>query len=359
MRASSNFTVRLGPASFKGGWAMSRRGLLAGLAAAPLLPALAAAQDTTPAPNPAQTPTPPTGQNPAAPSTADTADIAARTDADEHLSIDVMVNGTGPYHFVVDTGAERTVLADTIANGLGLIRGETVLVDGLALKIPATTVTIDKLAFGPFTRKALILPVLSRTLLGCDGYLGLDAISHACVTFDFAHHLLRIDQSSGMFAEYDPLHQSSRVQLAGNDGRLRTADCWVDGVVTTAFIDTGAEISIGNLALHAALNQRKQPPTDLGRIELVGITGGQAIGTMIPIRHIKLQEINFTNGTLAIADVPNFENWGLATRPALLIGMDFLRQFGSVAIDYRAREIRFDLAGALEDGPPNASIAHV
>ncbi|WP_157138895.1 hypothetical protein [Asticcacaulis biprosthecium] len=36
-------------------------------------------------------------------------------------------------------------------------------------------------------------------------------------------------------------------------------------------------------------------------------------------------------------------------RPSLLIGMDYLRQFASVTLDYRARDIRFELSAA----PPN------
>ena len=45
-----------------------------------------------------------------------------------------------------------------------------------------------------------------------------------------------------------------------------------------------------------------------------------------------------------IADVPNFTTWNLSSAPAVLIGMNFLRQFGKVSIDYRDKVIRFDLA---------------
>jgi hypothetical protein len=46
-----------------------------------------------------------------------------------------------------------------------------------------------------------------------------------------------------------------------------------------------------------------------------------------------------------------FDIWGLSNRPALLIGMNYLREFASVAIDYRLKEIRFDLASLLVAGP--------
>jgi hypothetical protein len=46
-----------------------------------------------------------------------------------------------------------------------------------------------------------------------------------------------------------------------------------------------------------------------------------------------------------------FDIWGLTKRPALLIGMNYLRQFASVAIDYRLKEIHFDLASLPIAGP--------
>ncbi|MBW8882505.1 MAG: aspartyl protease family protein, partial [Asticcacaulis sp.] len=240
---------------------------------------------------------------------------------------------------------------------LGLVRGEEVLVDGLARQIPAETVTLAELAFGPFKHKDLLIPVLPRTLLGCDGYLGLDVINNTRVTFDFAHNILRVDTGRGEL-DRDPgyllthRHDSTKVNMSGSQGRMRASDCWVDSIRTTAFIDTGAEVSVGNLPLINALKRRKVPPPELGRIVLIGVTGGQAVGEIIPIRGIRLQELNFSNGTLAIADIPNFATWGLADRPALLIGMDFLRQFGRVSIDFRSREIRFELAGGIPAQPP-------
>jgi hypothetical protein len=58
---------------------------------------------------------------------------------------------------------------------------------------------------------------------------------------------------------------------------------------------------------------------------------------------------------LVIADFLVFDAWGLRHRPALLIGMNLLRQFGRVSIDYWLKELRFDLAGY--SSPPKPLIA--
>jgi hypothetical protein len=47
---------------------------------------------------------------------------------------------------------------------------------------------------------------------------------------------------------------------------------------------------------------------------------------------------------LAIADLQIFELWGLTKTPALLIGMNYLRSFSRVSIDYGREEFRFEMA---------------
>ncbi len=269
--------------------------------------------------------------------------LAARTDDESHLTIEVHINGQGPFRFVVDTGSEQTAIADNVAQALGLAHGPPVSVDGIARRIPADTVQIAQLQVGPFHHNNLRLPVLPRQYLFADGYLGLDVIDGSRVTFDFKTHELRIDHSL-LETVYNPM-EVTKVQVYGSSGRLRAGDCTVDGVSASAFLDSGAEVSVGNEALKTALMKRNPALADLGPLSLSGVTGGQITGRIVPLKMIQLQDLRFTDCTLVIADVPNFGTWSLERNPALLIGMDFLRQFNSVTIDYRAKEIRFDLAG--------------
>ncbi len=101
--------------------ASSRRAFLAMFGASAIAPA-AFGQSIVPGQALPQTPTPVPGQNP--PSDSDIARIAAGTDLSRHLTIAVMINDKGPYHFVVDTGAELSVLADNVAQALGLVNGK-------------------------------------------------------------------------------------------------------------------------------------------------------------------------------------------------------------------------------------------
>ncbi len=285
----------------------------------------------------------------------DTASLAARTDANSHLTVEVRINGA-PYHFVIDTGAERSVIADDVAAALALPNGRPVMVDGISRRIQAPTVIVEDLTFGPFSRKGLILPILPRRSVIADGYLGLDAINGSRVTFDFKNNGLTIEQPKSRFLPEEPGVEMTRVKAHGAAGHLRVVDCLVDSIAATAFIDTGAEVSVGNPALLEALKSRNKGLLETGAMVLSGVTGGEITGQVVPISRISLQQLAFTNGSLVMADVPDFDTWDLRERPALLIGMDYLRQFSRVSIDYRSKIIRFELSMAPPRPTPGVEV---
>src|SRR3569832_297009 len=90
-----------------------------GLAFALSLAAAAALQPapfTQPAPQPAPPAPltePPVGMTPAA-------DLLGFGNADERMTVPVTIGTGGPYHYIVDTGAQRTVISRELAGSLRL-----------------------------------------------------------------------------------------------------------------------------------------------------------------------------------------------------------------------------------------------
>ena len=288
----------------------------------------------------------------------DATPVNAATDAASHLRVDVHINGHGPYHFVVDTGADHTILASEVAAELGLPLDEQVMVRGVVRAVLTETVSIRTMTFGSITKRHLRVPTLPRSLLDADGYLGLDFLDGHRVTFDFRNHLLEISEPRGRFSANWLRGNEARIGVSGSSGHLRTLDCMVDGVLATAFIDSGAEVTAANGPLLAALARRNPDFHDAGGIRLIDITGGEILGHVAVARRIRLTEaLIFTDCPLVIADFLVFDVWGLRQRPALLIGMNLLRQFGRVSIDYGLQELRFDLAAYRS--PPKPLITMV
>jgi len=308
----------------------SRRRFVSGGAASVFLPTALAKAQTIP-PN---APLPPD----------EAAKIAAERDAASHLTVGVMIDGKGPFRFVVDTGADRSVIADDVAAALGLPIQQQVMVAGVVLTIPAETVRVGTLSFGPIARNDLTVPILPRALLRADGYLGLDAIDGSRVTFDFKNRALMVASPYHRQSYEVVPPEEARVRVIGEAGHLRSVNCRADGVRTTTFIDTGAEISVGNAKLLSALMEIDPTYLRLETVPLTGVTGGTVQGHITTIKSVHLDSLTFDGCNIVVANLQIFDLWGLRDKPALLIGMNFLREFDRVSIDYGSKELRFDLA---------------
>lgn len=283
---------------------------------------------------------------PAEPS-RDITSVDAGRDRNNLLTIEVMINGKGPFRFVVDTGADRSVLADSTAAAIGLIPSGLVMVEGVVRTVQAGAVHVDHIAFGAVERENLVLPLLPRAWLGADGFLGLDMLADSLVTLDFREKKLMVERAQRFWQINYSRIAENKVQAEGANGHLRALNCRVDGVRTSVFLDTGAEISVANPALFDALCADNLGYALTARtIQIAGVTGGALDGRVAPFRQIRIHGMLFTDGTFAVADMQIFHLWGLEEKPALLIGMNFLRQFSKVSVDFGRKEFRFEVSQA-------------
>jgi hypothetical protein len=230
--------------------------------------------------------------------------------------------------------------------------GARVLVDGIIRSTHTDTALVSRMRFGSAERRDFWVATLPRQMLKADGILGLDVLDGRKITFDFKRHLLTIGAPRPYFSIAWTGEREERVRARGDSGHLRSIDCFVDGVRATAFIDSGAEVSACNSSLFAALKSRNAAQGTSGSVLLSGVTGGKVEGTLTPVDRIQLQELSWTNCALVVADFEIFKIWGLKRTPALLIGMNLLRSFARVAIDYRRKEISFELTNSRVTQPP-------
>jgi len=283
--------------------------------------------------------------------------VHAASAFDNRLTTQVYINGRGPHSFLVDTGAERTLIAAEVAAQLALPRGRRVLVEGIIRDEPAVLVQIASLRMGSLVCPPLEVPVLPHKLLEADGYLGLDVLDKHRVVLDFRAGTLSVMRPQGFFAALWEHSDEAVVHTLGSSGRLRASDCKVGDVRAAAFIDTGAEVSVANPALYAALQQTARDRLlARGSVELYGITGGSVIGLATNIKDIRLGELHLTYTPFVVAPLEVFDVWGLREEPALLLGMDCLRRFARVSIDYGRKELRFEVASARTVQPLEAGL---
>jgi hypothetical protein len=115
----------------------------------------------------------------------------------------------------------------------------------------------------------------------------------------------------------------------------------------TVVLDTGSEVTIGNDALRRKLEAKTRLPQTMP-IELVSVTGDPVKADYTRVKQIRLGGVLIRDLPVAFADVHPFRQLELTDRPALLLGMDALRLFDRVSVDFASRKVRFlspDLSG--------------
>jgi predicted aspartyl protease len=250
---------------------------------------------------------------------------------------DVMVNGQGPFRFVVDTGANRSVISRALADRLALERigsSQVNAVNGSAVRDIARTARIEA---GALRLTNLETPVLDSDVLGqADGLLGTQGLSGKRLLFDNANQTLVISQGSPRGAP----RGFSVAPLTLRFGRLAMAQAQIGKVRFKAVIDTGAEAAVANTALIRALTAADEAVDPQMEVTVTGATNVASPARWTILPRLRMGAIEVVMVETAVADLHVFDLWGLSQEPAMIVGMNILRQTEAFAIDYRARELQ-------------------
>ncbi len=258
-------------------------------------------------------------------------------DRAERMTVPVSIEGSGPFSFVIDTGAERTVISRRIADQLALDGEEPAQLMSIAGTSMVDMVYVPRLTLGQKSYEGLISPVLAARHIGADGILGLDGLQDQRILFDFVTNQITIEDTDQ--ARSRPKSREIVVTAKRRSGQLIFTDATIAGIKVNVIIDSGAQVSIGNRALQKRLQRRAK---ELGDDNLLIAVTGETLGVEFGrLREFRIGRARFSSLLVAFADAPPFERFGLADKPTLLMGMDVLRKFDQVAIDFPNRKIHF------------------
>lgn len=263
--------------------------------------------------------------------------LAVQTDRARRMTVPVRLGDRGPFLFLIDTGAQNTVISDVLAQRMALIPNAKATVVGVAGSQLVDTVEIEEIVMGRRSFYGLVAPVLDSSHIGADGIVGIDGLQGQRVMLDFRRNVMLIDDARGAG---DDRGFEIVVTARRRSGQLIMTNALIDGVRVDVVIDTGAETSIGNRALQRALSRRSTSAPE----ELTSVTGQTIMADIGFGSRLELGGVTFTNVKLAYADSPAFPALDLDRKPAVLLGMAQLRLFNRVAIDFGSRKVLFDAA---------------
>lgn len=272
---------------------------------------------------------------PAPPTVPD--ELLAFNDNGSRMTVPVTIGTSGPYRFIVDTGAERTVISRELAGTLGLARGRDVRVTAMAGVANVGTVVIPMISVGTITGAQIEAPAFEYRHLGALGMLGIDTLQNHAVTIDFDNKVMTVTPSTKVKKTRPAAPDEIIVHAKNLLGQLVVTDAFYRDKRIRVIVDTGSVVSMGNLALKKQVARRRR----IQAISLLSVTGEFLQADYTQIDQVKVAGVDIANLPVAFADAAPFKHFGLTDKPALLLGMDALRLFRRVKIDFPNREVRF------------------
>jgi predicted aspartyl protease len=267
-------------------------------------------------------------------------------DASRRMTVPVMIGGAGPFGFIVDTGAERTVISRELARRLTLTEGQPLRLATIGGTMTAPSYRVAALAMTNLTLGPIEAPALYGSHIGAAGLLGVDMLQGRRVLVDLRKEQMTVSHSRPRARPLIRDEDAIVVTARRLGGRLILSDARIDGKRVDLIVDTGAQTSVGNMALMRLVRDRRQHRFDFTPTTLIGVDGDPIAAEKTVVRRVLIEGMDINDLTIAFADSSAFRALGLQDRPALLLGMDGLRLFERVELDYANRRIIFDLPDA-------------
>jgi predicted aspartyl protease len=252
----------------------------------------------------------------------------------------VLINGSGPYRLVLDTGATHSAIVAQVATSLGIPVSDfsNVRVTGVTGSAMVPTVAVNRMEVGELSMDSSVLPVVADVFGGAQGVLGTEGLSDKRIVIDFGQDRVVILRSKGGLGGGTGFATLPLRQLRDH---LLALDIDVANVHAKAIIDTGAQVTIGNNALREALMRHNA--RDASKAEIEGVTLDVTTGDMMRAPPISVGPLKFNNVNITYGDMYIFDRWKLTHQPTLVLGMDVLGTVDMLVIDYRLHEMQIRL----------------
>lgn len=270
--------------------------------------------------------------------------LATATDAANRMTVPIMVNGQGPFRFIIDTGADRTVISKELAERLALPTAGKARLVSMSGVDSVHLVKIDRVKVSAKRElRSIEAPALSEKHIGADGLLGIDALKGQRVMLDFAAETMTVEPGNTKAVRDAPSAPDVIVVRARSRlGQLVLVDADANGEEVWVVVDTGGQNSVANTAFRR-LMIKGTPPGGFRQVDLISVVGNRIPAEYTIVGKMRIGGVRLGNAAVAFADAHPFKKFGLTRRPAMLLGMEGLRSFRRVSIDFANKEVRFHM----------------
>jgi predicted aspartyl protease len=247
----------------------------------------------------------------------------------------VLINGEGPYRMVLDTGASRSAITERVVTRLKLpVYVDSVRLRGVTGTAIASSVRADTLEVGELLVENVTMPIVADAFGGADGVLGAEGLKDKRIVIEFRKDRISVARSHRQRAPAGFM----TVPFKWSESKGMRVEVSIGNVRAVGLIDTGAQVTVGNLALREALSRRRRKGPEM-EDAIIGVTMDIQRATTQQVPSITAGEMIVRNPLIKFTDLYIFDHWKLKDRPSVLLGMDILGLLDTLVIDYRRSEL--------------------
>jgi predicted aspartyl protease len=266
--------------------------------------------------------------------------VSTSEDLAKRMTVPVTINGQGPFDFVIDTGADRTVISKELAERLGLVQDGTAKLHAMGGSSQVDIVKIDRVQVSTNVATNVRAAALPARYVGADGLLGIDSLKGQRIEMDFVAQTMKIVPSE--VPEAAPTRDGEVIVVTARSrlGQLVMVDADANGEKIWVVVDTGAQNTVGNPKLRAVLAKRVQG-TEVKPIDMIDVLGQRTPADYTIVDRVRIGGVAMGNTAIAFADAHPFKIFDLRKKPSMLLGIETLKAFKKVSVDFSTRKIKF------------------
>lgn len=252
--------------------------------------------------------------------------------------------------FVVDTAANGTVISPATRDALGFSEkdGQVVDVTGAGGLVKYQALELDSFGVGEFVRPKFGVVVIDLARFKKNpeqpyaGILGNNFLSDFDLEINLPDSKLRLYPHDAYGRAIVPkLDERLSVPNEAADKGFIVLKVLIEGKPVTAILDTGAPTSVLNWAAAKQAGVTTETKGLKRRDKGTGGLGSQVADTYLyQFKQVKAGRTKFKTGELRIADLTVFKTLGLGEKPAMLFGLDMLKNY-ALFVSYSTKKLYF------------------
>jgi len=271
------------------------------------------------------------------------AELPYKIDYDGWITVNVTVNGKGPYDFVVDSGATITAAFQNLADEHAFTPANRAPIRILGLvgveSLPAVNIGEVVVAGQRMDKHVgVVLPDWEESRRTPGGVLGLDFLTRYNVHFDADERVIRLYNRQNLVEDLPRGWSNTRMRaddFASGAGTLYRITVNMHGRRMQCIVDLGASGTLMNYrALRRLLsgvffNQSRETGFSTGS-RLRDIFDHIEIARRVRVGTVKIAGAQWRKPVLVVFDAPIFEELGVDKMPFCLVGTDLMAEYNFI-----------------------------